>query len=87
MISILNKLKEAYSKENYTDSGWEDCVKVLKDKKLSDEQVVGFMLSKHMRWACDNVSTEYGQNDSTTLIKYLNKYPRYLEQKELNSLI
>lgn len=75
---IFNSTKDSYSFDRYSKKGWSDCIKYLLRARLSNEEIIAFMLSKHMRWAGDNDETkQYGELNVETLKKYLSQYPKY----------
>lgn len=87
LTEMMTATQDAYSRDNYTDSGWKKSIQALRDNGLTDDEVIGFLYSKHIRWAADSSSFEYGQNDESTILNYISKYPDVMDKNKLAKLI
>ena len=83
---LFQSTQDAYSFSNYVLEEWLKCIKLLQEMSLSDEEIEGFLRSKHMRWAADNSDKDYGQNDLSTMSEYIDQNPKYVSKEHLMSL-
>lgn len=75
---------DAYSTRNYGGS-WLGCVTYLDRKGFTYDQIKFLIFSKHMRWAADQSTKDYGRVTSTDLDRYLkrNKITIYAVEAEM----
>lgn len=85
--SVFQKTKDAYSFNRYAKSAWRGAIQYLRSIGLSDRQIEAVLRSKHMRWAADNSSAEYGQVPIDAVEDYFKRYPEFLSRKELTYLV
>lgn len=67
----------SYSYERYSPEGWRDCIRLLRERGLSDLEVEAVLMSKHMVFAA-NMSEDkrpWGSNGKATLEEYMDEYP------------
>jgi len=81
---LATRTEDAYSAGTYVS--WYSCAAVLRERGLSDREVEAFLRSKHLRWAADEAGKSRGAT-SEDLQRYLNRYPEYLAQPELDELV
>lgn len=81
ILNIETATDAAYARSSYTPTGWTACIQYLLSQKLTEQQIIDFMLSKHMRWAGDiNIrQQEHGAFNVDTLKDYIKHYPKSLK--------
>jgi hypothetical protein len=80
---LAAQTEDAYSAGRY--QSWSDCVRLLLEQGYDERQTEAILRSKHMRWAADMAGTD--QATAEDLRSYMDRYPQYFTQAELDQLV
>ncbi|MEE8609019.1 MAG: hypothetical protein V3S55_15550 [Nitrospiraceae bacterium] len=84
---LMERTETGYSFDNYDKGSWKACLKMLRRRGFSDDEIVAIMLSKHTRWAHDMSDKDYGKTNSGDLSRYVAKYPAEFTGETLAQLV
>jgi len=65
--------QDAYSRGQFTASGWRQAIREFISRGFSDQQIIDLMMSKHIRWAVDSAEKRRNKYTSTLILNYLDK--------------
>jgi hypothetical protein len=76
---LAKKLSDAYSTHRYRN-GWINCIRMLRKREYTEDQIETIIRSKLTRWAGDASDNRYGFYSANDLARYIDKYPDVVKE-------